>query len=92
MKYLINSDSILTHRAVRYKDLLEDPYSDLCNYLNSYGSICAIVYCLERTACDDLAAHLSKNGISCAGNKTTVLKKFHEHYWFKFAEFIFFQF
>ncbi|KAG8367262.1 hypothetical protein BUALT_Bualt16G0054200 [Buddleja alternifolia] len=51
---------------VRYKDLLDDPYSDICNYLKSYGNICAIVYCLERTSCDDLAIHLSKNGISCA--------------------------
>ncbi|KAL8503170.1 hypothetical protein ACS0TY_022060 [Phlomoides rotata] len=51
---------------VRYKDLLDHPYSDLCNYLNSHGKICAIVYCLERTTCDDLAAHLSQNGISCA--------------------------
>ncbi|PIN22205.1 ATP-dependent DNA helicase [Handroanthus impetiginosus] len=51
---------------VRYKDLIDDPYSDLCNYLKSYGNICAIVYCLERTTCDDLAIHLSKNGISCA--------------------------
>ncbi|XP_051114353.1 ATP-dependent DNA helicase Q-like 3 [Andrographis paniculata] len=51
---------------VRYKDLLDDPYSDLCNYLKSHGNICAIVYCLERTACDDLAAHLSNTGISCA--------------------------
>ncbi|KAI3447100.1 hypothetical protein Pfo_003765 [Paulownia fortunei] len=51
---------------VHYKDLLDDPYSDLCNYLKSHGNNCAIVYCLERTACDDLAIHLSKNGISCA--------------------------
>ncbi|XP_020549636.1 ATP-dependent DNA helicase Q-like 3 isoform X1 [Sesamum indicum] len=51
---------------VRYKDLLDDPYTDLCNYLKSYGKVCAIVYCLERTACDDLAVHLTKNGISCA--------------------------
>ncbi|KAK4480058.1 hypothetical protein RD792_013115 [Penstemon davidsonii] len=52
---------------VRYKDLLDDPYSDLCNYIKSYGDICAIVYCLERTTCDDLALHLSQNGISSAG-------------------------
>ncbi|KZV33501.1 ATP-dependent DNA helicase Q-like 3-like [Dorcoceras hygrometricum] len=51
---------------VRFKDLLEDPYSDLCEYLKSFGNICAIVYCLERTTCDDLAVHLSKKGISCA--------------------------
>ncbi|XP_073034969.1 ATP-dependent DNA helicase Q-like 3 isoform X5 [Primulina eburnea] len=51
---------------VRFKDLLDDPYSDLCEYLKSFGNICAIVYCLERTTCDDLAAHLSKKGISCA--------------------------
>ncbi|KAL6585847.1 hypothetical protein OROMI_002491 [Orobanche minor] len=51
---------------VRYKDLLNDPCSDLCNYLKSHGNNCAIVYCLERSACDDLAVHLSKNGISCA--------------------------
>lgn len=51
---------------VRYKDLLDDPYDDLCNYLKSSGNVCAIVYCLERTACDNLAAHLCSNGISCA--------------------------
>ncbi|PSS20763.1 ATP-dependent DNA helicase Q-like [Actinidia chinensis var. chinensis] len=51
---------------VRYKDLLDDPYADLANLLKSYGDICAIVYCLERTTCDDLAMHLSNNGISCA--------------------------
>ncbi|KAL6568887.1 hypothetical protein OROHE_003628 [Orobanche hederae] len=51
---------------VRYKDLLDDPYSDICNYMKSCGNVCAIVYCLERTACDDLALHLSTNGIPCA--------------------------
>lgn len=53
--------------TVRYKDLLDDVYADLSNLLKSSGDVCAIVYCLERTACDDLSAHLSKNGISCAG-------------------------
>ncbi|EPS58450.1 hypothetical protein M569_16364, partial [Genlisea aurea] len=52
--------------AVRYKDLLDDPYSDLCNYLKSHGSVCAIIYCLQRSTCDDLAAHLSQIGLSCA--------------------------
>ncbi|KAF3439702.1 hypothetical protein FNV43_RR17980 [Rhamnella rubrinervis] len=51
---------------VRYKDLLDDVYADLSNLLKSSGDVCAIIYCLERTACDDLSAHLSKNGISCA--------------------------
>ncbi|XP_031287376.1 ATP-dependent DNA helicase Q-like 3 [Pistacia vera] len=51
---------------VRYKDLLDDVYDDLCNALKSIGDICAIVYCLERTTCDELSAHLSKSGISCA--------------------------
>ncbi|CAA0840486.1 ATP-dependent DNA helicase Q-like 3 [Striga hermonthica] len=51
---------------VRYKDLLDNPYSDICNYLKSCGNICAIIYCLERAACDELAVHLSKHGISCA--------------------------
>ncbi|GFP99008.1 ATP-dependent DNA helicase q-like 3 [Phtheirospermum japonicum] len=51
---------------VRYKDLLDDPYSDLCNYLKTHGNNCAIVYCLERSACDEMALHLSNNGISCA--------------------------
>ncbi|RAL51155.1 hypothetical protein DM860_005511 [Cuscuta australis] len=54
------------HDAVRYKDLLDDPYADVCNLLKSYGNVCAIVYCLERTACDDLASHLTAYGISCA--------------------------
>ncbi|KAG6411285.1 hypothetical protein SASPL_129363 [Salvia splendens] len=52
---------------VRYKDLMDDPYSDICNYLKSCGNVCAIVYCLERTACDDLAVHLSAQGIPCSG-------------------------
>uniref|UniRef100_A0A2P2JLU5 DNA 3'-5' helicase n=1 Tax=Rhizophora mucronata TaxID=61149 RepID=A0A2P2JLU5_RHIMU len=51
---------------VRYKDLLEDAYADLSSALKSSGDVCAIVYCLERTTCDGLSAHLSKDGISCA--------------------------
>ncbi|KAK9275124.1 hypothetical protein L1049_022383 [Liquidambar formosana] len=51
---------------VRYKDLLDDTYADLSNLLKLCGDVCAIVYCLERTTCDDLSAHLSKDGISCA--------------------------
>lgn len=46
---------------------MDDPYSDICNYLKSCGNVCAIVYCLERTACDDLAVHLSAQGIPCSG-------------------------
>ncbi|KAI3891668.1 hypothetical protein MKW92_021826, partial [Papaver armeniacum] len=42
-----------------YKDLLEDVYSDLSNQFKSSGNVW-IVYCLERTACDDLSAHLVK--------------------------------
>jgi superfamily II DNA helicase RecQ len=56
------------NNAVRYKDLLDDAYSDLSNLLKSMGDVCAIVYCLERTTCDDLSAHLSNSGISSAGN------------------------
>ncbi|KAJ4841628.1 hypothetical protein Tsubulata_004926 [Turnera subulata] len=52
---------------VRYKDLVDDAYADMSSLLKCSGSICGIVYCLERTTCDTLAAHLSKNGISCAG-------------------------
>ncbi|KAF5812114.1 putative DNA helicase [Helianthus annuus] len=51
---------------VRFKDLLTDPYVDLTDLIKSCGDVCGIVYCLERTTCDDLASHLSKNGISCA--------------------------
>uniref|UniRef100_A0A175YL56 ATP-dependent DNA helicase n=1 Tax=Daucus carota subsp. sativus TaxID=79200 RepID=A0A175YL56_DAUCS len=51
---------------VRYKDLLEDPYADLGNLFKSCGNVCAIIYCLERSTCDDLATHLSKIGINCA--------------------------
>lgn len=39
----------------------------MSNLLKSEGDVCAIVYCLERTACDALSAHLSNSGISCAG-------------------------
>ncbi|KAF0931191.1 hypothetical protein E2562_002540 [Oryza meyeriana var. granulata] len=51
---------------VRYKDLLDDVYSDISNLLKSSGTICSIVYCLERAACDDLTMHLSQQGISSA--------------------------
>lgn len=61
------------YHAVRYKDLLDDPYSDISNYLKSCGNVCAIVYCLERAACDDLAVHLTTNGIPCAGTETIFL-------------------
>ncbi|OMO83450.1 DNA helicase, ATP-dependent, RecQ type [Corchorus olitorius] len=53
---------------VRYKDLLDDAYADLCTVLKSAGDVCGIVYCLERATCDDLSSHLSRNGISCASN------------------------
>ncbi|KAF2312473.1 hypothetical protein GH714_034797 [Hevea brasiliensis] len=57
----------LTATAVpKYKDLLDDAYVDLSSVLKSSGDVCAIIYCLERTTCDGLSAHLSKNGISCA--------------------------
>lgn len=55
--------------AVRYKDLLDDAYADLCSVLKSNGDTCAIVYCLERTTCDELSAYLSAGGISCAGSQ-----------------------
>nr|KYP43707.1 ATP-dependent DNA helicase Q5 [Cajanus cajan] len=51
---------------VRYKDLLDDAFADLSNTLKSLGEVCAIVYCLERSMCDDLSANLSQSGISCA--------------------------
>ncbi|KAL0798491.1 hypothetical protein Bca101_053666 [Brassica carinata] len=51
---------------VRYKDLVDNAYTDLCNLLKSCGKICAIIYCLERTTCDDLSLHLSSTGISSA--------------------------
>ncbi|KAF2611833.1 hypothetical protein F2Q70_00013051 [Brassica cretica] len=51
---------------VRYKDLIDNAYTDLCNLLKSCGNICAIIYCLERTTCDDLSLHLSSTGISSA--------------------------
>lgn len=53
--------------AVRYKDLLDDPYTDLSNLFKSNRNACSIIYCLERASCDDLSAYLSKNGISSAG-------------------------
>ncbi|CAL9105808.1 unnamed protein product [Musa acuminata var. zebrina] len=51
---------------VRYKDLLKDSYADLLNLLKSSGNVCSIVYCHERSTCDDLSSHLSKHGISSA--------------------------
>lgn len=54
--------------TVRYKDLLDDTCADLSETLKSMGDVCAIIYCLERSMCDDLSTHLSQRGISCAGN------------------------
>nr|XP_004488080.1 ATP-dependent DNA helicase Q-like 3 [Cicer arietinum] len=51
---------------VRYKDLLNDAYADLSDTLKSLGDVCGIIYCLERSMCDDLSAHLSQRGFSCA--------------------------
>ncbi|KAI4294801.1 hypothetical protein MLD38_040877 [Melastoma candidum] len=51
---------------VRYKDILEDAYADILNSIKSLGNVCAIIYCLERTTCDDLSTYLVTNGISCA--------------------------
>ncbi|KAF3338771.1 ATP-dependent DNA helicase Q-like 3 [Carex littledalei] len=48
---------------VRYKDLLEDTYSDITNLLKSSGDICSIVYCLERSTCDDLTSFCQSRGI-----------------------------
>lgn len=52
---------------MRYKDLLDDVYSDISNLLKSSGNVCSIIYCLERAACDDLSMHLSQQGVSSAG-------------------------
>ncbi|XP_020090219.1 ATP-dependent DNA helicase Q-like 3 isoform X1 [Ananas comosus] len=51
---------------VRYKDLLDDPYADMSNLLKSCGNVCSIIYCLERSTCDDLNRHLDKQGIPSA--------------------------
>ncbi|KAJ3699138.1 hypothetical protein LUZ61_002843 [Rhynchospora tenuis] len=51
---------------VRYKDLLQDTYSDIANLLKSSGNVCSIVYCLERSTCDNLTSFLSNQGISSA--------------------------
>ncbi|CAA6659306.1 unnamed protein product [Spirodela intermedia] len=51
---------------VRYKDITDDTNTDLFNLIKSRGSVCSIIYCHERSTCDDLSAHLRKNGISCA--------------------------
>jgi hypothetical protein len=53
--------------------LLDDTYVDLSNILKSKGNVCEIVYYLEHSMCDELSAHLSQSGISCAGN---ILHKF----------------
>lgn len=70
MRYSYHVDvnlNINLNVAVRYKDLLDDAYADLTHLLKSIGDVCAIIYCLERTTCDGLSAHLSKSGISSAG-------------------------
>ena len=54
--------------TVRFKDLLDDVYADLSKLFKSCGNVCGIVYCLERNTCDELSAHLSKNGICSAGD------------------------
>ncbi|XP_078432450.1 DEAD/DEAH box RNA helicase family protein [Wolffia australiana] len=51
---------------VRYKDIIDDIHTDLCNLFKARGALSSIIYCLERTTCDFLSANLRKNGISCS--------------------------
>lgn len=53
---------------VRYKDLLDDVYLDISKLIKSTEPACSIIYCLERSVCDELAAYLAKKGISCTGD------------------------
>lgn len=64
--YIFNQGKL---NAVRYKDLLDDVYLDISKLIKSTESACSIIYCLERSACDELSAYLAKKGISCAGMK-----------------------
>lgn len=50
---------------VRYKDLLNDAYTDLRDMLKAAKQDCTIIYCLARNTCDDIGACLLKDGISC---------------------------
>ncbi|XP_038985395.1 ATP-dependent DNA helicase Q-like 3 isoform X2 [Phoenix dactylifera] len=61
---------------VRYKDLLADAYRDVSHLLKSAGNACSIVYCFERSICDDLSGYLCKNGISSAAYHAGLNSKF----------------
>ncbi|GBG73038.1 hypothetical protein CBR_g12756 [Chara braunii] len=50
---------------VRYKELLGDPYKDLVRTLRMFPGQCAIVYCLARNTCDDIASRLLSEGVPC---------------------------
>jgi hypothetical protein len=76
LKIQTNNLTWCFHCTVRYKDLLEDAYADLSDRLKSMGDVCAIIYCLERSMCDDLSGHLSQRGISCAGNNLCIVYAF----------------
>ncbi|AES74532.1 DNA helicase, putative [Medicago truncatula] len=68
---------------VRYKDRLEDRFTDVYDTLFSMGEVCAIIYCPTQSMCDNLTAYLSHRGISCAAyhagmnseDRTSVLHK-----------------
>lgn len=51
---------------VRYKDRLEDRFTDVYDTLFSMGEVCAIIYCPTQSMCDNLTAYVSHRGISCA--------------------------
>lgn len=63
----MTSKTLYLLNAVRYKDLLDNTYNDISNLIETSGNVCTIIYCLERSTCDDLSGYLSKNGISSAG-------------------------
>ncbi|CAN6451465.1 unnamed protein product [Victoria cruziana] len=64
---------------VRYKDLLDDVYHDLSNLLRSSGTVCSIIYCLERSACDALSAYLLKDGFRCGAYHAGLSDKVRTH-------------
>ncbi|KAG2378993.1 hypothetical protein C9374_007631 [Naegleria lovaniensis] len=44
---------------IRYKDIIKDPYGDLCNFLKSRIGECGIIYCRTKNQVEELVSQLS---------------------------------
>lgn len=61
---------------IRYKDLLKNPYEDLCNFLKERSNDCGIIYCRTRNQVEELVSQLG-NEKTESGKPIFSVKPYH---------------